>query len=194
MNDTTIAPLDPSPVPGLFRHGEAEAMHGRGALLSGDGVYRFRLWRIWDDDLLPTAFLMLNPSTADATEDDPTLRRCMAFARSWGAGGVVLVNLFAFRATDPKALSVAHGSGVDVRGADRDEHLRRVFSVADTVVCGWGAHPLAAAEAPRVLALVPRGVEVSCLGRTASGAPRHPLYLRADTARVPYPRADKVTP
>lgn len=173
-------------IPGLFQHGDAEAMHSRGAVLSGDGVYRYRLWRVWDDDLAPTAFLMLNPSTADADRDDPTLRRCMGYARSWGAGGVVLVNLFAFRATDPADLVRAQRVGRDVAGPARDEHLRRVFSVADVVVCGWGAHPLAAAEAPRVLALVPQGVEVSCLGRTKDGAPRHPLYLRADAARVPF--------
>jgi hypothetical protein len=65
-------------------------MYGRGAVLSDDGVYRYRLWRIWDDDRAPTAFLMLNPSTADATVDDPTLRRCIAFARRWGAGGGVV--------------------------------------------------------------------------------------------------------
>lgn len=72
--------------PGYFRHSGGEAMFGNGAALSPDGVYRYRLWRIWDDDLAPTAFVMLNPSTADAMQDDPTIRRCMSFARSWGAG------------------------------------------------------------------------------------------------------------
>lgn len=175
-------------LPGLFQHGPAEAMYGRGAVLSDDGVYRYRLWRIWDDDRAPTAFLMLNPSTADAERDDPTLRRCVAFARLWGAGGgVVLVNLFAFRATSPDELARAHREGRDVRGAERDEHLRKVFSVADVVVCAWGAHPLADDETVRsVLALIPSEIEVCCLGRTAAGAPRHPLYLRADTAREPF--------
>jgi hypothetical protein len=166
----------------------AEAMHGSGAVISPDGVYRYRLWRIWDDDLFPTAFVMLNPSTADASVDDPTIRRCMGFARLWGAGGIVVVNLFAFRTTDPKILfgpqSAERGDG-NV-GNENDEHIRKVLGVVDNVVCAWGAHPLAASRAREVLALFPSGVEVSCLGTTKDGHPKHPLYLRANTARVPF--------
>jgi hypothetical protein len=175
--------------PGLFHHGPAEAMFDRGAILSPDGLYRYRLWRIWDSDLAPAAFVMLNPSTADATQDDPTIRRCMGFARSWGSGGIVVVNLFAWRATDPDALfaPAAHGNG-NV-GPENDAHLRKVFSVVDSVICAWGAHPLAERRGRDVLSLVPPGVEVSCLGLTKGGAPKHPLYLRSDTARVPFGKA-----
>ncbi len=171
---------------GLFQHGPAEAMYGIGAVLSDDGVYRYRLWRIWDQDLAPTAFVMLNPSTADATVDDPTIRRCMGFARSWGAGGIVVVNLFAYRATDPADLVRALRARHHIRGPERDAHLRAVFSVVDTVVCAWGAHHLAEAVAPEVLGLVPKGIQVSCLGRTKEGHPRHPLYLAATTRREPF--------
>lgn len=175
---------------GLFRHGPAEAMHNRGAVLSPDGVYRYRLWRIWDADRHPTAFVMLNPSTADASVDDPTIRRCMGFARSWGAGGIVVVNLHAYRATDPRDLMAAAGRGVDVIGPDNDAHVRAVFSVVDSVVFAWGAATLGPGVARRVREALPPGVEVSCLGVTKHGHPRHPLYLAANTARVVFNRKE----
>jgi hypothetical protein len=171
--------------PGYFKHGPAEAMYGRGAILSPDDLYRYRLWRIWDDDRAPTAFLMLNPSTADATLDDPTIRRCVGFAKRWGSGGIVVVNLFARRATDPAEL-LEHDRA-DVVGPDNDEHLRAVFRTVDSVVCAWGAHPVVRRNrVGEVLSLIPPGVEVSCLGTTKDGHPKHPLYLRADTERVPF--------
>lgn len=177
----------PADQPGLFEHGTASAMHGRGAVLSADGVYRYRLWRIWDRDRHPTAFVMLNPSTADADLDDPTIRRCVGFARSWGAGGIVVVNLFAFRATDPADLARSGAGGVDLAGADRDLHLQEVFGVVDSVVCAWGACPVVRSEHVRaVLSLIPASVEVTCLGRTKEGHPRHPLYLAASTARTAF--------
>ena len=173
--------------PGLFAHGPAEAMHGRGAVLSADGVYRYRLWRVWDPDRLPTAFVMLNPSTADASADDPTIRRCAGFARSWGAGGIVVANLFAFRATDPADLARAQAIGVDVAGPDRDAHLRAAFSPVDSVVCAWGACSLVRPELVRHLfSLIPAGIEVTCLGTTKHGQPKHPLYLAASTKRVAF--------
>lgn len=169
----------------LFTHASGEAMYGRGAVLSECTRYRYRLWRIWDDDLAPTAFVMLNPSTADASADDPTIRRCVGFAKRWGAGGIVVVNLFAFRATDPEKLVEAHANGVDVVGPEAAHHLDAVFSVADVVVCAWGAHPIAGpARIAHVLGRIPRSTEVVCLGKTQGGAPRHPLYLRKDSARV----------
>ena len=168
-------------------------MHDRGAILSPGGVYRYRLWRIWDDDLAPCAFVMLNPSTADAEVDDPTIRRCTAFAKSWGSGGIVVVNLFAYRATDPDAL--AEVDPPELIGPEADAHMRKVFSVADVVVCAWGAtltlwgarwRAFQARRAAEVLAMIPQGVEVCSLGVTAGGHPRHPLYLAKNTPRVPF--------
>ncbi|TMF61888.1 MAG: DUF1643 domain-containing protein, partial [Chloroflexi bacterium] len=69
----------------------------RGATFSADRRYRYRLWRRWDGARPVVAFVMLNPSTADARRDDPTIRRCIGFAKSWGFGGVEVVNLFAYR-------------------------------------------------------------------------------------------------
>ncbi|MBL8605195.1 MAG: DUF1643 domain-containing protein [Myxococcales bacterium] len=165
-----------------------EVMRGSGAVISDCGRYRYRLWRIWDEARAPVAFVMLNPSTADATSDDPTLRRCMGFARDWGAGGVVLVNVFAYRATKPTDLVAASRKALPshVKGPDRDDHLRRVFAVVDHVVCAWGSHPIAKAYAREIMRLVPEGLEVSCLGLTKDGAPKHPLYLASITPRIPF--------
>ena len=175
--------------PGLFCHGPAMAMYDRGAVLSADGAYRYRLWRIWDPDRHPTAFVMLNPSTADASIDDPTIRRCMGFARSWGAGGLVVVNLYAYRATDPRDLMAAADRGIDIVGPENDAHVRTVFSVVDAVVFAWGAATLGPGVARRVRDALPPRVEVSCLGVTKHGHPRHPLYLAATTQRVPFARS-----
>ena len=81
-----------------------------GAKISGCGTYRYALWRHWDSDWNgqgdsnSVMFIGLNPSTADATEDDPTLRRCIGFAKSWGFGGLYMLNVFAYRATDPRLM------------------------------------------------------------------------------------------
>jgi hypothetical protein len=83
--------------PDLFREHS-----GRGALLSEDGRYRYRLWRLWDDLAPVMVWVMLNPSTADADLDDPTIRKCIGFAKANRHGGIIVVNLFAWRATDPK--------------------------------------------------------------------------------------------
>lgn len=181
---------------GRFQHGPAEAMYDRGAILSNDGTYRYRLWRIWDDDLAPCAFVMLNPSTADAAQDDPTIRRCIGFARAWGSGGIVVVNLFAARATDPTELVRLEARGIDLVGRPAaDEHIRKALAVTDVVVCAWGKtlgtwgkrwRDALDARSAEVLAMVPQGVEVCSLGVTAGGHPRHPLYLRADTPREPF--------
>jgi len=155
-----------------------------GAVLSPCGRYRYRLWRRWDATKPRVVFVMLNPSTADASVDDPTIRRCMGFARTWGAGAIEVVNLYAFRATDPRDLCDAGGAGgVDVRGPERDAHLAAAFAGAETIVVAWGAHALGEIAARRVLALIPEGARVVCLGKTRSGAPRHPLYLASSTQR-----------
>jgi hypothetical protein len=128
---------------------------------------------------------MLNPSTADAEQDDPTIRRCVGFSRSWGAGALVVVNLFALRSTDPAAL-LTHPEPV---GADNDEHLRDVALDAwrdgGRLVCAWGAHLAAPPRALEVHERV-RDMDPLCLGTTKSGAPRHPLYVKATTVPTPW--------
>ena len=127
-----------------------------------------------------TKFVMLNPSTANAKRDDPTIRRCMGFARAWGFGGVDVVNLFAFRATDPRALREA----ADPIGPANDRHLRRAVRSAGLIVLAWGAHEMARDRAARARPLFNRPGS-RCLGLTQSGEPRHPLYLRRDASPVP---------
>jgi hypothetical protein len=144
-----------------------------GATFSRDRRYRYRLWRRWDRSLPVVAFCMLNPSTADEKRDDPTIRRCIGFAHDWGYGGVEIVNLFAFRATDPRALRYA----ADPVGCHNDRHLARAARRATLVVTAWGAGAdvRRARRAMRVLSGQRRSL--AYLGFTRSRQPRHPLYL-----------------
>jgi len=126
---------------------------------------------------------MLNPSTADAARDDPTIRRCIGFAAREGHGGVEILNLFAFRATLPADLKAA----ADPIGADNDRHLDALFATHREVLAAWGVHGAfgARAEAVRRMA-ANRNVTLRCLGRTAAGQPRHPLYVAADSPLLPF--------
>lgn len=150
----------------------------RGAAISHDGRYRYLLSRQWDDRPAAT-FIMLNPSTADDMVDDPTIRRCMGFARAWGCGGLIVVNLYALRSTNPRALWEAE----DPVGPENDFHLAmaaRAFEHRAPLVAAWGTHAKADRIA-HVLTIPGIADRVQCLGTTKSGAPRHPLYLRSDT-------------
>lgn len=151
-----------------------------GATISECGTYRYALVRGWDSGIhdLPVVWLMLNPSTADASVDDPTIRRCRRFACEWGHRRMVVVNLFAYRTPSPAALAAAHAEGVDVVGPDNDAMLAAAFAEAGPVIVAWGAFPLARLRVDRVRELLDyEGRQPYCLARTADGAPRHPLYL-----------------
>lgn len=157
----------------------------QGASFDAARTYRYRLWRVWRRDLPRVAFVMLNPSTADETLLDATVRRCVGFARAWRCGGVEVGNAFALRTTDPRALY----THADPIGPDNDAALLAIARRATFgVVAGWGVHgaALAGADGPsratEVEALLGRVAELLCLGTTKDGAPRHPLYLAA-TAR-----------
>lgn len=161
----------------------AEAV-ARAAFISPCRRYRYNLVRCWNDSgrLLP--WIMLNPSTADANVDDPTIRRCMTFADDWGYDGIIVVNLFAYRATDPKALALAY----DPFGPLNKEALgHHVLRTADKVMAAWGANRAVdqALAIPKVRALL-TSLPLHCLGTTAAGHPRHPLYVKATTKPVPY--------
>ena len=123
---------------------------------------------------------MLNPSTADERRDDPTIRRCVGFARRWGFGGVEIVNLFALRASDPRVLRRAG----DPVGAANDRHIARAAARATLVVLAWGACGRLRGRSAEIRARLSRPAP-RCLGLTRSGEPRHPLYLRADARLVP---------
>jgi hypothetical protein len=147
----------------------------RFAVMSPCDRYRYALGRTWDMDLKPVLFVGLNPSTADATNDDPTIRRCTRYAKDWGHGGILMGNLFAIRATDPKDMLRA----LDPVGDRNDYWLRRLTDLSGRVVAAWGAH---GGHRGRAQAVVDSGVlgSFTVLGLTKDGHPRHPLYMRAD--------------
>lgn len=153
----------------------------RSAVFSPDGRYRYRLDRAWGSGP-PMVAVWLNPSTADAETDDPTVRRGMGFARAAGCGRLVVVNLFGWRATDPAQLRTA----ADPVGPDNDAWIAAAAAEpAAVVVAGWGARadPI---RVRTVLGLLGDS-QLFCLGRTAGGAPRHPLYLPVTASLAGYP-------
>lgn len=152
----------------------------RSAEISDCEQYRWWLRRSWDGSGRVVCFVMLNPSTADAMVDDPTIRRCISFARSWGYSVLSVRNLFAFRATDPKDLKKA---GYPTGGERGDGELA-VAKTAHTVVCAWGtkAPSWRVNQALQILS----GRELFCLGKTKAGDPRHPLYVPADQELVQF--------
>jgi hypothetical protein len=155
----------------------------KGAVISPCGSYRYVLTRTWDEGLRPACFVGLNPSVADATIDDPTIRRMVGFARGWGCGGIRVVNLFAFRATDPKAMRAA----ADPEGPENDGHLREAAEQCHPVVAAWGAGGGFRARDVFVRQILSHvGVSVMCLGLTKDGYPKHPLYLKTETSLLPY--------
>ena len=149
------------------------------AVISRCGSYRYALWRTWDPARGAVMFIGLNPSTADATIDDPTLRRCMRFSKDWGYGGVIMANLFAFRATQPADLLEADRP----IGPRNNRWLRQLADDAALVVAAWGNDGAHLGRATAVCEMLP---ELSCLKVNGSGEPGHPLYIRATAKPIPY--------
>ncbi len=151
------------------------------AVISPCGVYRYSLARRWEPDGTTALWVMLNPSTADATTNDPTIRRVVGFSRRWGLAAAVVVNLFALRATNPVELRAVSNPV----GPECDEHILGALSVADAVIAAWGAvHPhLREREAAVKELLADNASVVECLGVTKNGSPRHPLYQPAGQPR-----------
>ncbi|WP_290648480.1 DUF1643 domain-containing protein [Aquisalimonas sp.] len=144
-----------------------------GASFSECRLYRYLLWRRWAKGPTVT-FVMLNPSTADETTNDPTVARCQRRAVQWGYGGLFVVNLFAWRSTDPVAL---YGLG-DPVGPENDHTVRDASRNSELVVCGWGNHGTLHNRGRQVLGLVrSEGVIPYALKITGAGQPGHPLYI-----------------
>lgn len=153
-----------------------------GAELSACGRYRYRLWRRWGTS--PTAvWLMLNPSTADATTDDPTIRKCIGFARKWGYGGIEVINLYAYRATDPKELKTVPDPG----GPGNYAAISRV-AAGRMVVCGWGRNAVRGHVWRVLQTLRDAKADIRALKINADGSPMHPLYVPYETLLIEYPR------
>ena len=155
-------------------------------MLSPCAVYRYALTRDWfPKDKGHVLFVMLNPSTADADVDDPTIRRCQSFAQRWSYDGITVVNLFALRSTHPEALLTVS----DPVGEMNDDVIESYATAAGIgmVVAAWGTHPATKRRlrASHVTQRITKtGRDVHCLGTTATGAPKHPLYIKADQPPV----------
>lgn len=152
-----------------------------GAKISTCGKYRYALWRRWNTERPPILVVGLNPSTANEITDDPTIRRCVRFVAQARGGALYVANLFGFRATNPNELLDAR----DPVGPFNDRWILRLAEKSHCVIAAWGANEFAVERASVVMELLKDQV-VMCLGRTGSGAPKHPLYLRNDTELEPY--------
>lgn len=156
------------------------------AKISEDGQYRYWLARDWYMDgetPNPLVYVMLNPSTADATKDDPTITRCMRRAASLGFNGIRVVNLFALRSTDPaKLLDVA-----DPVGPDNDRIVASVCRGQPMVIAAWGEEKAHVAQRASAVKAILRGLQVPlyALAMTKAGHPRHPLYVSYEAQPVP---------
>lgn len=166
----------------LLRVGDVTAS----AVLSDCKKYRYSLTRVWDDNKPRVLFVMLNPSTADAEKDDPTIRRCIGFAKDWGYGGIYVVNLFALRATNPKDLLKAPF----VVGIENEKWFRRMSSLAHLVVCAWGNGKIVDKLQKRLdhnwkpLSWISKPLHYIELSN--DGTPKHPLYLQKHLTPKPY--------
>lgn len=152
---------------------------------TGEAVYRYSLGRRWDGKWDYVLWLMLNPSIADATVNDPTVTRCMGFSDGWGFHGIQVANCFAYRATEPKDLVAAKKAGIDIVGPENDRFLRAALTdtSCSLVVAGWGANALATPRGIEIKAMVAEaGRSLLCIGwQPRDTFPRHPLYLPGDS-------------
>lgn len=150
------------------------------AELSPCRKYRYSLRRLWDIKRAGVAFVMLNPSTADETTDDPTIRRIVDFAKRWGFGSAYVFNLYAYRATDPMALKPL--SYEQRFGPGNTWALHRALNDFPVTVAAWGSNRMD----PVPLTLKSHDRPLMCLGMTKAGEPKHPLYLPKDTQLIRY--------
>lgn len=152
----------------------------RKATFSRCKTYRYLLEREWDSSKPKVLFVMLNPSTADHKQDDPTIRRCIGFAKDLGFGSLIIGNLFAYRATLPSDLAKA----VEPVGPRNLKFLRKACRDADTTITAWGvAHVVKKLNPEKVLKSIDR-LETYSLGYCKDGTPRHPLYLKKDSQLI----------
>lgn len=147
----------------------------RGAIISECGNYRYQLWRLWDFTKPYCLFIMHNPSTADALEDDPTIRRCIAFAKSWGYGGIYVGNLIPYRATNPKDLITAGWNACYDNWEINIEYIKEMQSVCSLHILAHGNQVLPEADFP----IKWIGDNWHYLSMTKAGNPGHPLYLKS---------------
>lgn len=143
--------------------------------VSNCGRYRYSLKRIWDEDKPLVAFIGLNPSTADAIEDDNTITRCINFAKSWGAGGLYMLNIFAYRATSPVDMMEQE----EPIGPENDYYLTHLPDIEKVIVC-WGNNGAHRGRSSEVISILRETLkkDLFCLDVNKTGEPKHPLYVQ----------------
>ncbi len=161
-------PVRKTPLPERLRH---RVSTPNGAAFSRCRRYRYLLWRNWGNGDRRVAFVGLNPSTADEVKNDPTVTRCINFARNWGYDGILMLNAYGLRSTDPRGLLEVE----DPVGPGTDDAIRKACEIVERVVVCWGNHCTPQREA-RLVRLIGHRTLLS-FGCNQRGTPRHPLYL-----------------
>lgn len=146
------------------------------AVFSPCRTWRYSLIRVWGDSNNLAAFVGLNPSTADEKTDDPTVRRCRSWAKAWGFGGMIMLNIFAFRATDPRDMRKAE----DPVGPGNDKALLENLQRCHLRIAAWGKHGGYLERGEVVLKMMQSVGLVKCFGLNGDGSPKHPLYQPND--------------
>lgn len=160
-----------------------DLLERREAVFSVSGKYRYLLRIVWNETLPLCQFIGLNPSTADESQDDPTLRRCKSFARRWGHGGLLMTNVFAFRATDPDVMM----RQIDPVGPNNHDFILEAAKQCSTIVAAWGNDGAYGQWGFHVQILLQNAHHrVHCFKFTKTGQPYHPLYVSGDTPLQPY--------
>ncbi len=140
--------------------------------------YRYALWRVWDSNKPSVMFIGLNPSTADDVNNDPTVTRCINFARNWGYGGLCMANIFAYRETKRHIMKEQN----DPIGPDNDKWLKKLAAESDLVVAAWGNDGAHLNRSKAVTNLIEN---LHCISLNKTGEPSHPLYLNSSLKAVP---------
>lgn len=146
-----------------------------------EGSFRYSLEREWNPSKEGVLFVLLNPSTADDNIDDNTVKKCIGFAKQWGYGSLEIVNLFAYRATDPKVLFLAEQEGKDVIGPKNDKYIQEAMDRAEKTIVGWGEMGKNALERCKQVQNMLQGKEIECFGVGKKMQPKHPLMLKYTT-------------
>lgn len=149
------------------------------AKISEDKIYRYTLSRTWDSTKPTVLFIGLNPSIADENIDDPTITRCINFAKDWGYGTLLMANLFAFRSTYPKEIYLID----DPIGKDNDYYLLECVKQSDLIIACWGNNGTYMDREKIIKELVPN---LYCLQKNKNGTPHHPLRLPRDINPIPF--------
>jgi len=144
-----------------------------GAKFSKCRKYRYTLWRTWDKLKPKIMFLGLNPSTADEIKNDPTVTRCINYSKSWGYGGMYMMNIFSFRTTYPVELKKAK----DPIGSKNDYWIKKIYKDVDKCIGAWGNDGEFKNRSEDIIKLIP---DIYCLKVNSSGQPAHPLYLKSN--------------